>query len=75
MCAVWSSFLIIQVEEREHSVDVDDRELGTVAVELELLWPAPQHHLVLQLDVRQRKFENLAALLSYQERVLRGRDG
>jgi hypothetical protein len=71
---VSSSASGLEIVETEYPIDINDRELGGVTVEAELLGTAPEHDLVLKLNVGESVFVDLAAVPADDEGVGAGSD-
>jgi len=52
--------LVCHVIERQDTVDVNDRVLGTVTIQVQLLWATAKSHPTFKLDVRDGELEDLA---------------
>ena len=69
-----SSASRLKIVETEDTIDVNDRELGRVTVQAELLRTASKHDLMLKLNVGKSVLVDLATVPADDERVRAGRD-
>jgi hypothetical protein len=63
-----------EIVETEDTIDINDRELGGVTVQAQLLRAASKHDLVLELNVRKSVLVDLATVSSNDEGVGAGCD-